>query len=53
MLATLIDNGEISADLAAHIKPDDKYRDHGLLFKILPQNIRDLFNDEKTYDLSK
>lgn len=53
LLAPLIDNGEITADLAAHIKPDGKYRDHGLLFKILPQNIRDLLSDEKTYDLSK
>ena len=53
MLAPLIDNGEITADLATHIKPDGKYRDHGLLFKILPQNIRDLLSDEKTYDLSK
>ena len=53
LLAPLIDNGEITADLAAHIKPDGKYRDHGLLFKILPQNRRDLLSDEKTYDLSK
>lgn len=53
LLAPLIDNGEITADLAAHIKPDGKYRDHGLLFKILPQNISDLLSDEKTYDLSE
>ncbi|MCQ2053031.1 MAG: MvaI/BcnI family restriction endonuclease [archaeon] len=53
LLAPLIDNGEITADLAAHIKPDGKYRDHGLLFKILPQNISDLLSDEQTYDLSK
>ena len=53
LLAPLIDNGEITADLAAHIKPDGKYRDHGLLFKIFPQNISDLLSDEKTYDLSE
>lgn len=51
LLASLIDNGEITADLAAHIKPDGSYRDHGLLFKILPQNIHDLLGEEKKYDL--
>lgn len=51
LLAPLIDNGEITADLAAHIKPDGSYRDHGLLFKILPQNIHDLLGEEKKYDL--
>ena len=33
LLAPIIDNGEITADLAAHIKPDGKYRDHGLYSK--------------------
>lgn len=51
LLAPLIDNGEITADLAAHIKPDGSYRDHGLLFKILPENIHDLLGEEKKYDL--
>jgi hypothetical protein len=51
LLALLVDNGEITADLAAHIKPDGSYRDHGLLFKILPQNIHDLLGEEKNYDL--
>lgn len=53
MLKIFLDNGEITADLTAHIKPDGKYKDHGLLFKILPQNISDLLSDEKTYDLSE
>lgn len=51
LLAALIDNGEITADLAAHIKPDGTYRDHGLLFKIHPENISDLLSDEKKYIL--
>ena len=51
LLAPLVENGEITADLAAHIKPDGTYRDHGLLFKILPQNIHDLLGEEKSYDL--
>lgn len=51
ILAQLIENGEITADLAAHIKPDGKYRDHGLLFKILPENLKHLISDEKTYEL--
>lgn len=51
LLAALIENGEITADLAAHINPDGTYRDHGLLFKILPENIHDLLSEEKTYIL--
>lgn len=51
LLAPLIENGEITADLTAHIKPDGTYRDHGLLFKIFPQNIHDLLGEEKKYDL--
>ncbi len=51
LLAALIDNGEITADLAAHIRPDGTYRDHGLLFKILPQDIHDLLGEEKVYVL--
>lgn len=51
LLAPLVENGEITADLAAHIKPDGTYRDHGLLFKIFPQNIHDLLGEEKKYDL--
>ena len=51
LLAPLIENGEITADLPAHIKPDGTYRDHGLLFKIFPQNIHDLLGEEKKYDL--
>lgn len=51
LLAPLIENGEITADLAAHIKPDGSYRDHGLLFKIMPENIHDLLGEEKKYDL--
>ncbi|MBQ3670104.1 MAG: MvaI/BcnI restriction endonuclease family protein [Treponema sp.] len=53
LLAPLIENGEITADLAAHIKPDGSYRDHGLLFKILPQNIHDLLGEEQNYDLGE
>lgn len=51
LLAALIDNGEITADLAAHIRPDGTYRDHGLLFKILPQDLHDLLSEDKTYEL--
>lgn len=51
LLAPLIENGEITADLAAHINLDGSYRDHGLLFKILPQDIHDLLGEEKEYDL--
>lgn len=51
LLAALIDNGEITADLAAHIRPDGTYRDHGLLFKILPQDLYDLLGEETVHNL--
>lgn len=51
LLAALIDNGEITADLAAHIRQDGTYRDHGLLFKILPQDLHDLLGEEKVHVL--
>lgn len=51
ILASLIDNGEITADLAAHINQDGTYRDHGLLFKIKPTNLSDLLRDERIYKL--
>ena len=51
LLGPLIENGEITADLAAHIKPDGSYRDHGLLFKMLPENIPHLLGLEKNIEL--
>ena len=37
-LIDLIDRGIVTLDLAAHIKPDGSYRDHGMLWKINPKN---------------
>lgn len=51
LFAPLIENGEITADLVAYRKPDGGCRDHGVLFKILPQNIHDLLGEEIQYDL--
>lgn len=53
LLLPLIDSGEITADLAAHINEDGSYKDHGILFKIKPVNIPHLLSEQKIYDLSK
>ena len=47
----MVENGEITADLAAHIEPDGTYRDHGLLFKIDPENISHLLGNERNVNL--
>ena len=39
LLAPLIESDTITIDLAAHYKPDGKWRDHGVLFKIMPDNL--------------
>lgn len=37
-LIDLIGKGIVTLDLAAHVKPDGGYRDHGMLWKINPKN---------------
>ena len=51
LLAPLLDTGKITLDLAAHFKEDGKWRDHGMLFKMKPEEIGLLLGDPVEYDL--
>lgn len=51
LLAALLDSDKITLDLAAHFKPDGKWRDHGLLFKMNPNDIPLLMGDPIEYIL--
>lgn len=51
LLSPLLEACKITVDLAAHYKPDGKWRDHGVLFKMLPDNIPLLLGEPKEYIL--
>lgn len=51
LLAPLFESDKITVDLAAHYKPDGKWRDHGILFKMMPQDLPLLLGDPIEYDL--
>ena len=51
LLAPLLDSGKITVDLAAHFKEDGKWRDHGILFKMKPEEIGLLLGDAVEYEL--
>ena len=51
LLSPLLDSGKITLDLAAHFKEDGKWRDHGMLFKMKPDEINLLLGDPVEYDL--
>ena len=51
LLGPLIESGKITLDLAAHFKEDGKWRDHGMLFKMKPEDIKLLLGDPVEYDL--
>ncbi len=53
LLAPLLESDKITIDLAAHYKPDGKWRDHGILFKMLPQDLPLLLGEPVEYDLTK
>lgn len=52
LIAPLIQQDIITADLAGHKVSDNRYRDHGLLFKIEPDKRQLLFGESEEYDLS-
>lgn len=52
LLMPLLEEGIITLDLAAHFKEDGKWRDHGALFKIKPEDIGLLLGEECEYDLT-
>ncbi|MBE7001487.1 MAG: MvaI/BcnI restriction endonuclease family protein [Ruminococcaceae bacterium] len=51
LLSPLIESDKITVDLAAHFKPDGKWRDHGILFKMLPRDLPLLLGEPKEYIL--
>jgi len=53
LLAPLLDSGKITLDLAAHFKENGKWRDHGMLFKMRPEDIGLLLGDPIEYDLEQ
>ena len=46
----MLGEGLIELDYTMHIKKDGGPRDHGYLFKILPENLDSLFAFKKEYD---
>lgn len=52
LLAPLLEADKITIDLAAHYKPDGKWKDHGMLFKMLPQDRPLLLGNPIEYDLT-
>ncbi len=52
LLGPLIDCDKITIDLAAHISKDGKWRDHGILFKMEPDDLPLLFGEPAEYDLT-
>lgn len=51
LLPYLFEEDIITVDLAAHYKPDGKWRDHGVLFKMLPKDIPLLLGEPIEYIL--
>ncbi len=51
LLAPLFATDKITLDLAAHIKSNGAWRNHGMLFKMFPQDLPMLFGDPIEYDL--
>ena len=51
LLAPLLEADKITIDLAAHFKSDGQWRDHGILFKMLPKDLPLLLGDPMEYIL--
>ena len=52
LLPSLLEYGKITLDLAAHSKEDGSWRDHGMLFKMKPEDIGLLLGNPIEYDLA-
>ena len=52
LLVPLLEADKITVDLAAHYKADGKWRDHGILFKMMPKDIPLLLGNPTEYDLT-
>lgn len=53
LLGPLIEIDKITVDLAAHFKENGDWRDHGILFKMNPQDLPLLLGEPIEYDLTK
>lgn len=53
LLAPLLEADKITVDLAAHYKPDGRWRDHGMLFKMQLNDLPLLLGTPIEYDLTK
>lgn len=53
LVGPLLEAGKISADPLSHIDHQHKYRDHGLLFKMMPKDLPLLMGEPRIYDLAK
>ena len=51
LLEPLLEADKITIDLAAHYKPDGKWRDHGILFKMNPEDLHLLLGEPIEYNL--
>lgn len=51
LLEPLLESDKITVDLAAHFKPDGKWKDHGMLFKMLPDDLPLLLGEPTEYIL--
>ena len=51
LMASLFEADKITLDLAAHMKSDGSWRDHGILFKMLPDDLHYLVGEPIEYDL--
>lgn len=53
LVAPLLETGMITVDLLSHINYQGRYRDHGLLFKMMPNDLPLLMGEPTVYDLGK
>ncbi len=53
LIAPLLETDKITVDIAAHYTTDGKWRDHGMLFKMKPQDLPLLLGTPIEYDLTK
>jgi hypothetical protein len=53
LLAPLFEADKITVDFAAHYKPDGAWRDHGVLFKMMPDDLPLLLGKPAEYDLTE
>lgn len=51
LIIPLFEADRITVDLAAHYKPDGSWRDHGVLFKMKPEDLPLLLGEPKEYIL--